>query len=67
MDNKPPKRQIQHPKPHHLSQFGISVDDKFRAKLEAIAEAERRSLSNLSVVLIEEALAAREQNAGGTK
>ena len=39
----------------------IRLPDDIRARLDDLAQAERRSLNNLIVVLLEEALSAREK------
>ncbi len=41
--------------------ISIRLPDDLRPRLDDLAEAERRSLANLIVVLLEEALSAREK------
>ncbi len=42
------------------SPVSIRMADDLRDRIEALAEGERRSLSNMIIVLVEEALDARE-------
>ena len=46
---------------HQKAQIMVRVPEEIRARLECIAEIERRSLGNTARVLIEESLAARER------
>lgn len=48
-------------KPKKLAPMNIRMTDEMRAELEAIAEAERRSVSNLIVTMIEESLHRRQK------
>ncbi len=45
--------------------LSIRIPDELRDRLDFLAQAERRSVSNLVTVLLQEALAAREAPATG--
>jgi hypothetical protein len=46
---------------HKYSPIGLRLNDERRQQAEALAKAERRSLAQMCMILVEEALDAREK------
>jgi hypothetical protein len=46
---------------HKFKPIGLRLDDRWRDKAQALADAERRSLAQMCQILVEEAITTREQ------